>query len=57
MRLSSALLHQEQVVIAQIEVPEDTTEVACVAELLDAVDLPARSSPPTPPTAPPPRST
>jgi predicted transposase YbfD/YdcC len=38
-RLFSALLHQEQVVIAQIEVPEDTTEVTCVAELLDAVDL------------------
>lgn len=38
-RLFSALLHQEQVVIAQIEVPEDTTEVTCVAELLDAVNL------------------
>jgi predicted transposase YbfD/YdcC len=38
-RLFSALLHSEQVVIAQIEVPEDTTEVTCVAELLDPVDL------------------
>jgi hypothetical protein len=38
-RLFSALTHQEQVLIAQIEVPEDTTEVTCVAELLDAVNL------------------
>lgn len=38
-RLFSALLHREQVVIAQIAVPEDTTEVTCVAELLDPVDL------------------
>jgi hypothetical protein len=38
-RLFSALLRQEQVVIAQIAVPEDTTEVTQVANLLDPVDL------------------
>lgn len=38
-KLFSALLHQEQVVIAQITVPEDTTEVTCVPALLDQVDL------------------
>ena len=38
-RLFSALLHREQVVIAQIAVPEETTEVTQVANLLDPVDL------------------
>jgi predicted transposase YbfD/YdcC len=38
-RLFSALLHREQVVIAQIAVPEDTTEVTQVETLLGPVDL------------------
>lgn len=38
-KLFSALTHREQVVIAQIEVPEHTTEVTCVPTLLDPVDL------------------
>lgn len=38
-KLFSALLHREQVVIAQIAVPEHTTEVTCVPALLDSVDL------------------
>ena len=38
-QLFSALLHQEKVVIAQIAVPEHTTEVTQVARLLDPVDL------------------
>jgi predicted transposase YbfD/YdcC len=33
------LTHREQVVIAQIAVPEHTTEVTCVPSLLDPVDL------------------
>lgn len=41
-RLFSALLHQEQVVIAQIAVPEHTTEVTQLAALLDPVDLHGR---------------
>lgn len=39
MRLFAALLHDEQVVIAQIAVPEDTTETTQVANLLQDVDL------------------
>jgi len=42
-KLFSALLHHEQVVIAQITVPADTTEVTCVAALLDPVDLTAKT--------------
>lgn len=38
-KLFSALTHREQVVIAQIAVPEHTTEVTCVPSLLDPVDL------------------
>lgn len=38
-KLFSALTHREQVVIAQIAVPEHTTEVTCVPTLLDPVDL------------------
>ena len=38
-KLFSALLHHEQVVIAQITVPQDTTEVTCVPDLLNQVDL------------------
>jgi predicted transposase YbfD/YdcC len=38
-KLFSALTHREQVVIAQIAVPEHTTEVTCVPALLDPVDL------------------
>jgi hypothetical protein len=38
-KLFSALLHHEQVVIAQITVPQDTTEVTCVPALLGPVDL------------------
>jgi predicted transposase YbfD/YdcC len=38
-KLFSALLHREQVVIAQVAVPEHTTEVTCVPALLDPVDL------------------
>jgi predicted transposase YbfD/YdcC len=38
-KLFSALLHHERVVIAQIAVPEHTTEVTCVPALLDGVDL------------------
>jgi predicted transposase YbfD/YdcC len=38
-KLFAALLHHEQVVIAQIAVPEDTTEVTCVPALLGPVDL------------------
>jgi predicted transposase YbfD/YdcC len=38
-KLFSALTHHEQVVIAQIAVPEHTTEVTCVPALLDGVDL------------------
>ena len=38
-KLFSALMHREQVVIAQIAVPEHTTEVTCVPSLLDSVDL------------------
>lgn len=33
-RLFSALLHREKIVVAQIVVPPDTTEVTCVRELL-----------------------
>lgn len=39
MRLFSALVHHEQVVINQIAVPEETTEVTCLEQLLDPVDL------------------
>jgi predicted transposase YbfD/YdcC len=38
-KLFSALTHHEQVVIAQITVPDTTTEVTCVPALLDPVDL------------------
>jgi predicted transposase YbfD/YdcC len=38
-KLFSALTHHEQVVIAQITVPEHTTEVTCVPAPLDTVDL------------------
>lgn len=38
-RLFSALPHHEQVVINQIAVPQHTTEVTCVEDLLDPVDL------------------
>jgi predicted transposase YbfD/YdcC len=38
-KLFSALTHREQVVIAQVAVPEHTTEVTCVPALLDPVDL------------------
>jgi predicted transposase YbfD/YdcC len=38
-KLFSALTHREQVVIAQIAVPEHTTEVTRVPSLLDSVDL------------------
>jgi predicted transposase YbfD/YdcC len=38
-KLFSALPHHEQVVIPQITVPEDTTEVTCVPALLNQVDL------------------
>jgi hypothetical protein len=38
-KLFSALLHHDQVVIAQVTVPEDTTEVTCVQILLDPLDL------------------
>lgn len=38
-KLFSALTHHEQVVIAQIAVPDTTTEVTCVPALLDPVDL------------------
>ena len=38
-KLFSALTHREQVVIAQVPVPEQTTEVTCVPSLLDSVDL------------------
>jgi predicted transposase YbfD/YdcC len=38
-KLFSALTHREQVVIAQIAVPEHTTEVTCVPSLLDSIDL------------------
>lgn len=38
-KLFSALTHREQVVIAQIAVPEHTTEVTCIPSLLDPVDL------------------
>jgi predicted transposase YbfD/YdcC len=38
-RLFSALLHREQVVINQIAVPDHTTEVTQVEDLLDPVDL------------------
>lgn len=38
-RLFSALLHREQVVINQLAVPHDTTEVTQVENLLDPVDL------------------
>jgi predicted transposase YbfD/YdcC len=41
-RLFSALLHREQVVIAQTAVPEDTTEVTQVEQLLGPVDLDAK---------------
>lgn len=42
MRLFSALLHREQVVINQIAVPDDTTEVTQVEQLLGPVDLDAK---------------
>ncbi|MQA17654.1 MAG: hypothetical protein GEV09_27325, partial [Pseudonocardiaceae bacterium] len=42
-RLFAALLHHEQVVIAQIAVPEHTTEVTQVENLLKAVDLDGRA--------------
>ncbi|MCW3818822.1 ISAs1 family transposase [Micromonospora sp. DR5-3] len=38
-KLFSAMLHEHAVVIAQIRVPDATTEVTQVAELLDPVDL------------------
>jgi hypothetical protein len=38
-RLFAALLHREQVVITQVTVPEHTTEVTQLGELLDPVDL------------------
>lgn len=39
MKLFSAMLHDQGVVIAQIRVPDGTTEVTQVAALLDQVDL------------------
>lgn len=38
-KLFSAMLHQQAVVIGQIRIPEGTTEVTQVAALLDPVDL------------------
>jgi hypothetical protein len=38
-KLFSAMLHEQAVVIAQIRVPDTTTEVTQVAELLDPVNL------------------
>jgi predicted transposase YbfD/YdcC len=40
-KLFSAMLHDQAVVIAQIRVPDDTTEVTQVEALLDPVDLAA----------------
>jgi predicted transposase YbfD/YdcC len=38
-KLFAAMLHREKVVIGQVRVPDDTTEVTQVKALLDAVDL------------------
>lgn len=38
-KLFSAMLHEEKAVIAQVRVPDDTTESTQVKALLDAVDL------------------
>lgn len=38
-KLFSALLHKEQVVIAQIAIPEGTNEITCVRALLDDLDI------------------
>jgi len=38
-KLFAAMLHQDKTVIAQVRVPDDTTETTQVRELLDAVDL------------------
>jgi predicted transposase YbfD/YdcC len=38
-KLFSAMLHEEKAVIAQVRVPDDTTETTQVKALLDAVDL------------------
>ena len=38
-KLFSAMLHQEKAVIAQVRVPDDTTETTQVRALLDSVDL------------------
>jgi predicted transposase YbfD/YdcC len=38
-KLFAAMLHQEKVVIGQVRVPDDTTEVTQVKALLDGVDL------------------
>ena len=49
-KLFAAMLHEEKVIIAQHRIPDDTTETTQVRELLEAVDLGAPWSPPTPPT-------
>jgi hypothetical protein len=38
-KLFSAMMHEQAVVIAQIRIPDGTTEVTQVAALLDPVDL------------------
>ena len=38
-KLFAAMLHEEQVIIAQHRIPDDTTETTQVKELLDSVDL------------------
>jgi predicted transposase YbfD/YdcC len=38
-KLLSAMLHQEKAVIGQVRVPDDTTEVTQVRELLESADL------------------
>jgi predicted transposase YbfD/YdcC len=38
-KLFAAMLHREKAVIAQVRVPDDTTETTQVRELLDGVDL------------------
>ena len=38
-KLFAAMLHEEKVIIAQHRVPDETTEVTQVRELLEAVDL------------------
>ena len=39
MKLFAAMLHEEKAMIAQHRIPDDTTEVTQVKELLDPVDL------------------